>query len=190
MERGERGSTEEHLTVTQFKVAQEQQRLEDVTAQIAQTEQALDTAQAAVEKKQKELQSLQRQTKEQRTAALTVQEIRSMGKKTITGNITLTPSECSTLKDYAVNGILAKAENSRLEDSLQQAQKSAAVWKQRYEKIYDKYQELKKEVQPYLDAVKLAPEKVRAFLDAILTRTRQTRQHDQPSRRKSQDMEL
>lgn len=67
-----------------------------------------------------------------------------MGKKTITGNITLTPSECSTLKDYAVNGILAKAENSRLEDSLQQAQKSAAVWKQRYEKIYDKYQELKR----------------------------------------------
>ena len=60
----ERGSTEEHLTVTQFKVAQEQQRLENVTAQIAQTEQALDTAQAAVEKKQKELQSLQRQTKE------------------------------------------------------------------------------------------------------------------------------
>ena len=190
VERGERGSTEEHLTVTQFKVAQEQQRLEDVTAQIAQTEQALDTAQAAVEKKQKELQSLQRQTKEQRTAAVTVQEIRSMGKKTITGNITLTPSECSTLKDYAVNGILAKAENSRLENSLQQAQKSAAVWKQRYEKIYDKYQELKKEVQPYLDAVKLAPEKVRAFLDAILTRTRQIRRHDQPVHRKPQDIEL
>ena len=51
VERGERGSTEEHLTVTQFKVAQEQQRLEDMTAQISQTEQALDTAQAAVEKK-------------------------------------------------------------------------------------------------------------------------------------------
>ena len=183
VERGERGSTEEHLTVTQFKVAQEQQRLEDVTAQIAQTEQALGTAQAAVEKKQKELQSLQKQTKEQRTAALTVQEIRSMGKKTITGNITLTPSECSTLKDYAVNGILAKAENSRLEDKLQQAQKSAAVWKQRYES-------LKEQARPYLEAVKLAPEKVWAFLDAILTRTRQTRQHDQPSRRKSQDMEL
>ena len=183
VERGERGSTEEHLTVTQFKVAQEQQRLEDVTAQIAQTEQALGTAQAAVEKKQKELQSLQKQTKEQRTAALTVQEIRSMGKKTITGNITLTPSECSTLKDYAVNGILAKAENSRLEEKLQSAQKSAAVWKQRYES-------LKEQARPYLEAVKLAPEKVRAFLDAILTRTRQTRQHDQPSRRKSQDMEL
>ncbi len=138
--------------MTQFKVAQEQQRLEDVTAQIAQTEQALDTAQAAVEKKQKELQSLQKQTKEQHTAALTVQEIRSMGKKTLTGNITLTPSECSTLKDYAVNGILAKAENSRLEDRLQQAQKSAAVWKQRYES-------LKEQARPYLEAVKLSPDK-------------------------------
>ena len=183
VERGERGSTEEHLTVTQFKVAQEQQRLEAVTAQITQSEQALDTAQAAVEKKQKELQFLQKQTKEQRTAALTVQEIRSMGKKTITGNITLTPSECSTLKDYAVNGILAKAENSRLEEKLQQVQKSAAVWKQRYES-------LKEQARPYLEAVKLAPEKVRAFLDAILTRTRQTKQHNQPVRRKSQNMEL
>ena len=184
VERGERGSTEEHLTVTQFKVAQEQQRLEDVTAQIAQTEQALDTAQAAVEKKQKELQSLQKQTKEQRTAALTVQEIRSMGKKTITGNITLTPSECSTLKDYAVNGILAKAENSRLEaKAATSAQKSAAVWKQRYES-------LKEQARPYLEAVKLAPEKVRAFLNAILTQTRETKQHDQSVRRKSQDMEL
>ena len=106
-----------------------------------------------------------------------------MGKKTITANIALTPSECSTLKDYAVNGILAKAENSRLEEKLQQAQKRAAVWKQRYES-------LKELAGPYLEAVKLAPEKVRAFLDAILTRTRQTRQHDQPVHRKPQDIEL
>lgn len=190
VERGEHGSTEEHLTVTQFKVAQEQQRLEAVAAQIAQTEQALDTTQAAIEKKEKELKSLQKQTKEQRTAALTVQEIRSMGKKTITGNITLTPSECDTLKDYAVNGILSKAENSRLEEKLQSAQKSAAIWKQRYEKIFDKYQELKKEVQLYLEAVKLAPEKVRAFFDALLTQTRQTRKHEQPARHCEQDMEL
>ncbi len=34
VERGERGSTEEHLTVTQFKVQAEQQRLETVTGQV------------------------------------------------------------------------------------------------------------------------------------------------------------
>ena len=49
VERGERGSTEEHLTVTQFKVQAEQQRLEAVTGQVAQAEQSLEDAKAAAE---------------------------------------------------------------------------------------------------------------------------------------------
>lgn len=53
VERGERGSTEEHLTVTQFKVAQEQQRLEDITAQVEKSQQTLAKADAAKEKKKK-----------------------------------------------------------------------------------------------------------------------------------------
>ena len=191
VERGERGSTEEHLTVTQFKVQAEQQRLEAVTAQVAQAEQTLSATEAAAQKKAKELKSLQSQTKEQRTVALTVQEVQSMGKKNpITGNISLTPQECDTLKSYAVNSITVKAENGRLQERLASAQKSAAIWKKRYESLNEKYQELKKSVQPYLDAVKLAPERVRAFLEAILTRTQQTRQHEQPVRRRGQDMEL
>lgn len=190
VERGERGSTEEHLTVTQFKVQAEQQRLEAVTAQVAQAEQTLSATEAAAQKKAKELKSLQSQTKEQRTVALTVQEVQSMGKKNpITGNISLTPQECDTLKSYAVNSITVKADNGRLQERLASAQKSAAIWKKRYESLNEKYQELKKSVQPYLDAVKLTPERVRAFLAAILTRTQQTRQHEQPVRR-GQDMEL
>ena len=39
VERGERGSSEEHLTVTQFKVEREQERLEQLTAQTQQKEQ-------------------------------------------------------------------------------------------------------------------------------------------------------
>ena len=176
VERGERGSTEEHLTVTQFKV---------------QAEQTLSATEASAQKKAKELKSLQSQTKEQRTVALTVQEVQSMGKKNpITGNISLTPQECDTLKSYAVNSITVKADNGRLQERLASAQKSAAIWKKRYESLNEKYQELKKSVQPYLDAVKLAPERVRAFLAAILTRTQQTRQHEQPVRRRGQDMEL
>ena len=41
------------LTVTQFKVAQEQQRLETMTAQIAQTEQTLNNTQAVIEKRKR-----------------------------------------------------------------------------------------------------------------------------------------
>ena len=109
VERGERGSTEEHLTVTQFKVQAEQQRLEAVTAQVAQAEQTLSATEVAAQKKAKELKSLQSQTKEQRTVALTTEEIQTMGKKNpITGNISLTPQECDTLKSYAVNSITSR----------------------------------------------------------------------------------
>ena len=48
VERGERGSTEEHLTVTQFKVQAETQRLEAVTAQADQAEQTLADTQSAL----------------------------------------------------------------------------------------------------------------------------------------------
>ena len=47
VERGERGSTEEHLTVTQFKVRREQERLDTLTAQADQQKQSL----AAIQKK-------------------------------------------------------------------------------------------------------------------------------------------
>ena len=75
-----------------------------------------------------------------------------MGKKNpITGNISLTPQECDTLKSYAVNSITVKADNGRLQERLASAQKSAAIWKKRYESLNEKYQELKKSVQPYLE---------------------------------------
>ena len=77
VERGERGSTEEHLTVTQFKVQAEQQRLETVTGQVAQAEQSLEDAKAATEKLQKKLEALQKETKAARATALTVQQYHS-----------------------------------------------------------------------------------------------------------------
>lgn len=110
VERGERGSTEEHLTVTQFKVQAEQQRLEAVTGQVAQAEQSLEDTKAAAEKQKKKLESLQKETKIAKTIALTVQDIEAMGRKATFGNnITLTPDECDTLKHYAVSGIIANA---------------------------------------------------------------------------------
>ena len=48
-------------------------------------------------------------------------------KSPITGNITLTPNECDTLKRYATNGIIFNAENERLKGKLESAQKSASI---------------------------------------------------------------
>ena len=55
VERGERGSTEEHLTVTQFKVQREQERLGSLTVQIDQKEQHLTQTNKTLSKTEKEL---------------------------------------------------------------------------------------------------------------------------------------
>lgn len=167
IERGERGSTEEHLTVTQFKVHAEQQRLEAVTAQVAKTEQALT--------------AVKEEMRTTKTAALTAREIKEMGKQNpITGNISLTPQESKAIKKYAVIGLAMKAENAKLLEQLAAAKKAAAVWKQRYNALQEKYEELKRKSQPYLLALKAAPEKVRAFISGILAQTRDEKEHKPP----------
>ena len=191
LERGERGSTEEHLTVTQFKVQAEQQRLDAVTGQVAQAEQSLENAKAATEKQKKRLEVLQRETKTAKTIALTVQDIEAMGKKnSITGNISLTPDQSDTLKRYAVNGIIANADNKRLKEKLASAEKTVSIWKQRYEAVNEKYMELKQKAQPFLDALEIASERVRAFLDVVLSRGKKTQEHEHTARKRGQDMEL
>ena len=59
-----------------------------------------------------------------------------MGKKNaLTGNVSLTPDQCDTLKRYAVNGIIANADNKRLKEKLASAEKTISIWKQRYEAV-------------------------------------------------------
>ena len=191
VERGQSGSTEEHLTVTQFKVQAETQRLEAVTARADQAEQALADTQSAVEKQEKKLKALQKETKTAKTVAVTVQDIEAMGKKnSFTGNVTLTADQCDTLKRYATNGIIFNAENERLKEKLASAVKSASIWKQRHDELNEKYKELKEKAQPYLDALEIAAERVRAFLSAILARGKETREHKAPARKHGRDMEI
>lgn len=191
VERGERGSTEEHLTVTQFKVKAEQQRLEAVSERVTQAEQALVDASAAAEKQEQRLHALQKETKTAKVAALTAREITEMGKRNpLTGSVTLTAPECSELKKHAVNGLAAKAEIVRLRDKLSAAEQAASVWKQRYDSIHEKYEALKKKVQPYLTALKAAPEKVRAFISDILARARENPERKYPSHSQGRDMEI
>ena len=134
---------------------------------------------------------MQKETKAAKTIALTVQDIEAMGKKATFGNnITLTPDECDTLKRYAVNGIIANADNKRLKEKLASAEKTVSIWKQRYEAVNEKYMELKQKAQPFLDALEIASERVRAFISAILARGKETRELKTPARKRGQDMEL
>ena len=191
VERGECGSTEEHLTVTQFKVQAEQQRLEAVTGQVTQAEQSLADAKAATEKQKKKLEALKKETQAAKSVAMTAHEIESMGKKNpITGNVTMTADECRTLKDYAVSSFAEKSEKLKYKQKFEQADKNAKIWKDRFEKLNEDYEELKQKAQPFLDAIEIASEKVWAFINAILARGKELYEHKHPARNRGQDMEI
>ena len=147
VERGERGSTEEHLTVTQFKVQQEITRLE-----------ALETQ---VEKKEQQLQKIEQKTKIKKSQAATFEEIDSMGRKTFTGKLELTAQEGDRLKELAKRGISATAALSDMKKKLETARQDARIWKERYEALLA-------QTKDFITALKKSPERVKAFIDRVL----------------------
>ena len=160
MERGERGSTEEHLTVTQFKVRREQERLDTLTAQADQQKQSL----AAIQKK----------STLTKNALIHAQDVATLGKKTLLGNYSLTEEEFSQLKSQAAHGFMVDVENRQLKQQLSAAQQNSINWQTRY-------RNLRNEVQPYLDAMRHAPERVRYFFENLLAQ-KPERTADAPSK--------
>ena len=174
VERGERGSTEEHLTVTQFKVQREQERLDNLTSQIDQKEQSLAQTNAVLSKKERELAAVQKKSTLTKNALIHAQDVASLGKKTLLGNHSLTEEEFSQLKSQAAHGFMVDVENRQLKQQLSAAQQDSIKWQTRY-------RDLRNDVQPYLDAMRHAPERVRNFFENLLAR-RPERTADAPSK--------
>ena len=149
VERGERGSTEEHLTVTQFKVIKEQERLSELEGKTEKQERIFNKA------KQK--------TQVQNKIAITFSDIDNMGSKTLFGGkVQLTQNEAINLKELAKKGVTAKAKISDLEQKLENAKRDADIWKNRYEK-------LKEQTKDFIKATLKAPELVMELIKNVLS---------------------
>ncbi len=147
VERGERGSSEEHLTVAQFKTEREQERLAALEHQ--------------VEKKEKVLQKVEQKIIVQKGTAATFAEIDNMGRKTLMGKMEFSQQEAEDLKQLAKKGIVADTTIKDLQRDLKSARRDAQIWKRRYE-------ELKEQAKDFLAAIKKAPERVMAFISKVL----------------------
>ena len=147
VERGERGSTEEHLTVAQFKVAKEQERLQQLEAEVA--------------KRGLYSQKLNRKISGQEKLYLMQEEIEKMGLQSLFGKIELTQSEAVRLKKLAKEGIAVRMENMKLRRELKNARQDAKVWKTRYEQLWEQTKE-------FVAVMKMAPEKVKGFVVGML----------------------
>ena len=127
-QRGEYGSTAEHLTSLQYQIKQDKERLE---------------------KLQKRIQREQIKYEPARNVSKTYNEIDSMGQKTITGKMAISKEDYSQLTALAKEGITSRAEISELEQS-------ANYYRQKYfdcanalERMKTKYNELKEKCGPF-----------------------------------------
>lgn len=117
VERGERGSSEEHLTVTQFKVEREQERLADLTEKAEQKAQEA----ASLEKKIRKIQKQQ----------IAVQSVEQIEAKPVplSSKVMLERSEYETLVAAAKKYITLEKKESKLQKALDAANKLIAELK-------------------------------------------------------------
>ncbi len=184
VERGERGSTEEHLTVTQFKVQREQERLD--TPDRPSRPKGAVACQNQSDPLQKGEGTCRCSEKghAHKEALIHARDLDYIGKRTFLGNYSLTEEEFSKLKKQADHGYMMDVENRRLKEELSTAKKEAVRWS-------NKYHDLWYDVKPYLDALHRAPELVRGFLEKILApKQERTMNVPQRNRKRGQDMEL
>ena len=159
LERGERGSSEEHLTVTQFKVEKEKQRLEAL-------EKKLEAKAAALSK-------VEAKTKVRKELAADYMEIDSMGQSTLLGKVQFSTGEADRLKGLAKEALLSRAEIEALSRELGAAKNEAALWKSRYEKLLE-------QTKDFLAALRRAPELVRSFIAKVCSMEPEKKPRDKP----------
>ena len=138
------------------------------------SQQHLTQTSKTLSKKEKELAAVQKKAAVTKDALIHAQDVESLGKRTLLGNYSLTEDELSSLKKQAAHGYIVDVENRQLKQQLAAAKRDCAEWQTRY-------RDLRNDVQPYLDALLHAPERVRNFFENILAR-KSERTADTPSK--------
>lgn len=138
VERGERGSSEEHLTVTQFKVEREQERLADLTEQTQQKE-----AEAA---------ALDEKIEKTRHKKVDIERIDKIEAKPIMlspSRVSLEKSEYETLATAAKKYYAQEKRESKLQKALNAANKIITELKNQIESLTAEISSLRDELFKY-----------------------------------------
>ena len=179
-ERGERGSTAEHLDVLEYKNKQEEKRAAALGKD--------------VEKKEAQLGKLDEKISVKTKAAATVSEIDAMGKPALLGGFNVSDDEMSTLKTLAKKSVKADEKVAVMRRKLTAAEGERDDLK----KQLDKEKKNRPSITQHLSwfdkftaAMKRAPKRLMAVIEDIL-RQPPEKQHEQavPERKRSQGMEI
>ena len=145
-QRGEYGSTAEHITSLQYQIKQDTQRL--------------DKLQQRIQKEQVKYKSSHQIFK-------TYNEIDSMGQKTFTGKMAISKEDYKELTTLAKEGITSRAEIKKLEEDVGYYQQRYYNTANALENMKSRYNELKEKCRPFLQALEHFPEVAKLFTEKV-----------------------
>ena len=176
--RGVKGSTNEHLDNLNYKIKKENERLENLKEKANSKETEIENKQLELENKQKELNNKQFEidTKQDEIAKIetkldeyanyttTIDELDNLGKqKRFSKKIEIEKEKFETLINLAKKGISADRIINNLETRVNNLVESVYHWKQKFEDLQEK-------TKDFIEAVRIAPQKVTDFLKDIIFR--------------------
>ena len=139
-ERGEKGSTAEHLSSLQHQIEKDKRRLLEAEYEAQKAEKALA-----------EIKPIQIET----------EQIDEIGKKNILGKIQMSAEDYEKLTTLAKEGIANRYEIAKQKSVIEQKNDKISF-------LEDELNELKKKCKPFLEALKIAPKKVMKFIEEII----------------------
>jgi len=164
-ERGERGSTAEHLTVLDYKIQQEKERAAVLDEAIEGKENTAATLDKNVEKKKQQLSGLQEKVTVTKQEAATFAEIEGMVKKTIGGNYQLSPGNWERVSSLAKEGVKSRGIIAGLKEQINKLLRKISG----LEKSLKKYEgQGITDTMRYYQAQQRAPRRMAEFIADIL----------------------
>jgi hypothetical protein len=145
-QRGELGSTSENLTSLQYQIAKDKERLADIQERIQKENVRYEPA---------------------HDIHKTVSEIENMGQKTITGKIAVSKDDYQQLTALAKEGITSRGEIRSLNDSVSYYRERYFSSASAYERLQERYNQLKEKCQPFLQALEHFPSLVKVFVEKV-----------------------
>jgi len=179
-ERGERGSTAEHLSVLEYKTLKESERAAALAAEVGQKQDSVTALSEKVNAKKKQLSQIQDKINVTQQASTTFSEIESMAKKSLLGGkMELSQADWETLARLAKSGVVSQVEVKDLKYQLSNAKKEIKSLKSAFNRLFE-------ETKIFREAMKAAPKRVIDFLRKIINRNREAHEIERTGRGKTE----
>ena len=194
-ERGERGSTAEHLTVLEYKTQQEMERAAAMTAVIEGKQETADRLDAQAEKKKQRLDKLDETITAKTKAAATVAEIDAMGKPAVFGGFNVSADEIGKLKTLAKKSVKADDKVADMRKKLTDAESERDTLKAEKAAAQKAKPSIKDHLNwfdKFMAAMKRAPKRLMAVIEEILREppVRQEQQRTAPERKRDRGIDI